>query len=129
MLLQVGKDLKHNKNLHMIKRREDVKQTLKSFFKGKPDACLTVVDRLRTLMKLFQNSTFFQRHEVVGSSLLIIHTPDKAGVWMIDFAKTIKVPDNIQINHRRSWSFGNHEDGYLLGLDNLIQILEELAEL
>lgn len=41
---------------------------------------------------------------------------------MIDFAKTSPLPDNVHITHRSPWSEGTHEDGYLLGLDNLIDL-------
>lgn len=58
--------------------------------------------------------------QIIGSSLLIIHDGKRAGAWMIDFAKTVPLPEGIKIDHRSSWSNGNHEDGYLMGLDNLI---------
>jgi len=104
-----------------------VKNTLASFFHNKKTACQTVVHRLRKLRKFFENSAFFQKHEVIGSSLLIIYTGDKAGVWMIDFAKTLPLPTTVEVDHRRSWQMGNHEDGYLFGLDNLISVLEDVA--
>ena len=40
---------------------------------------------------------------------------------MIDFAKILHVPDRL-ITHRDAWQFGNHEDGYLIGIDNLIRV-------
>ena len=30
-------------------------------------------------------------------------------------------------SHRAAWQPGNHEDGFLTGLDNLVRILEEAA--
>lgn len=46
---------------------------------------------------------------------------------MIDFAKTVVLPDNVQIDHNSIWSVGNHEDGYLIGINNLISIFEEIT--
>lgn len=52
---------------------------------------------------------------------MFIYDSTKAGVWMIDFAKSTPVEGN-GINHRLEWVMGNHEDGYLIGLDNLIRV-------
>ncbi len=46
---------------------------------------------------------------------------NKAGIWLIDFAKTLRIEDHT-LTHRQPWVVGNHEDGYLVGLDNLVQV-------
>lgn len=67
--------------------------------------------------------------QVVGSSLLFVHDGSgNANVWLIDFGKTTLLPDGQTLDHRIPWQEGNREDGYLLGLDNLIGILESITE-
>lgn len=54
---------------------------------------------------------------------------DKTGqakIWMIDFGKTVPLPGSVTVTHRNSWVEGNHEDGYLIGIDCLVVIFEEL---
>lgn len=59
---------------------------------------------------------------MIGSSVLIIFDGNNAsGAWLIDFTKTMLMTD-ITLTHREPWTLGNHEDGYLFGLDNLIQV-------
>lgn len=122
---KAGNDFQLTQDLKLVKTREQVKATLKVFLQGKSEVRLKLIERLKELMSKFENSSFFKNHEVIGSSLLIIHNKNNAGVWMIDFAKTVPTPDGINIDHKSNWSLGNHEDGYLFGLQNLIQILEE----
>lgn len=48
---------------------------------------------------------------------------------MIDFAKTYSAPPGITISHDKEWKLGNHEDGYLIGVDNLIRIFSNVEAL
>jgi len=61
--------------------------------------------------------------QIIGSSLLIVSDERHVGVWMIDFAKILYVPDRL-LSHRDPWQLGNHEDGYLVGIDNLIKVTD-----
>ena len=101
-----------------------MKKYLKIFLLGKNEVCLKLIEKLKQFLIKFENSKFFKSHEVIGSSLLIIHNGKDVGVWMIDFAKTVKL-EGISIDHLSPWKIGNHEDGYLFGFKNLIKILEE----
>lgn len=78
--------------------------------------------------ELFRVFTYHACHllsQVIGSSLLFVH--DRRGtsnVWMIDFGKTTLAPAHISLRHDVAWELGTHEDGYLLGLQNLIDTIK-----
>ncbi|RZC34346.1 inositol-trisphosphate 3-kinase A-like, partial [Asbolus verrucosus] len=81
------------------------------------------------IMKAFQDFVDgFPHALVIGSSLLFVHDRYNANVWLIDFAKTIKLPEEIKITHNSKWKVGNHEDGYLIGVNNLISIFMTMLE-
>jgi len=84
------------------------------------------LNRLKDLHNTLKNSDFFYSHEIIGSSLLFVHDETNANIWMIDFGKTRPLPDNIKLTHNDNWIEGNHEDGYLIGIESLIRLFEEL---
>lgn len=61
--------------------------------------------------------------------MLFVHDVYSANVWLIDFAKTVKLPNHVKISHNAKWKVGNHEDGYLIGINNLIKIFMAVLEL
>ena len=69
---------------------------------------------------------FYSFFQLIGSSLLFVHDSTKACVWLIDFGKTVPLPEGASIDHKTPWVVGNHEDGYLIGVDNLISIFTSL---
>lgn len=81
---------------------------------------------MRAIRATLAVSEFFQTHEVIGSSLLFVHDQTHASIWLIDFAKTVELPPQLRIDHYSAWKVGNHEDGYLIGINNLIDIFVEL---
>ncbi|XP_071453456.1 inositol-trisphosphate 3-kinase homolog [Hetaerina americana] len=129
-------------DLKKLKSREDVSKTLRVFFT--PGGTLVqnqLLNRLREIRSKFEQSPFFKTHEVVGSSVLLLYDENgsssggdsssqnehcNAGAWLIDFAKTRPLPKGISINHRNPWRLGNHEEGFLFGMDALIQMIGEL---
>ncbi len=50
-----------------------------------------------------------------------------ANIWLIDFGKTVRLPENCSITHNKEWIEGNHEDGYLIGLNEIISLFEQLS--
>lgn len=66
--------------------------------------------------------------QCIGSSLLLAHDDDRdrVNVWMIDFGRTVLLPEDVRITHSDPYRPGNHEDGYLVGLNSLIRLFEEL---
>ncbi|EFB16318.1 hypothetical protein PANDA_012944, partial [Ailuropoda melanoleuca] len=118
-----------NTNFKKTQELEQVTKVLEDFVDGNRGILRKYVARLEELREALENSPFFKTHEVVGSSLLFVHDhTGLARVWMIDFGKTVALPDHQTLSHRLPWAEGNREDGYLWGLDNLIHLLQGLAQ-
>lgn len=116
-----------NTNFKKTKHREQVMQALEDFVGGNTQILKLYLQRLEELRSALEQSHFFRSHEVVGSSLLFVHDASgKARVWMIDFGKTVPLPAPRTLDHRTPWVEGNREDGYLWGLDNLIDIFSSM---
>ncbi|CAM4750377.1 unnamed protein product [Rotaria magnacalcarata] len=115
-----------SKEFQRIKKRDDVQQHVIEFIANSIPRAIQYLNRLIELRSICLQSKFFQTHEIIGSSLLFIHDANRASVWMIDFGKTRLLPDNIHLTHTQPWIRGTHEDGYLIGLDNLILIFKEI---
>ncbi|XP_049756250.1 inositol-trisphosphate 3-kinase C [Elephas maximus indicus] len=118
-----------NTNFKKTQELEQVTKVLEDFVDGDRGILRKYVARLEELREALEKSPFFKTHEVVGSSLLFVHDcTSLAKVWMIDFGKTVALPDHQTLSHRLPWVEGNREDGYLWGLDNMIHLLQGLAQ-
>uniref|UniRef100_A0A1B6C943 Kinase n=2 Tax=Clastoptera arizonana TaxID=38151 RepID=A0A1B6C943_9HEMI len=120
-------DGKSSKDFKTTKTRTQILESFKDFTEGFPHAVPKYIQRLKAIKATLEVSDFFTTHEVIGSSLLFVHDQNNANVWLIDFAKTLVLPNEMQIDHGSSWVVGNHEDGYLIGVNNLIDIFSELV--
>ncbi|KAK3506759.1 hypothetical protein QTP70_023929 [Hemibagrus guttatus] len=117
-----------NRDFKKTKTREQLTEAFQDFLKGNRNILAKYLSRLQEIKDTLEISPFFKTHEVIGSSLLFVHDKhEKAKVWMIDFGKTTPLPEGQVLNHRTPWVEGNREDGYLYGLDHLIDILSSMA--
>ncbi|KAK0163243.1 hypothetical protein PV327_006948 [Microctonus hyperodae] len=115
------------KDFKTTRTREQVTEALKRFVENYSHAVPKYLQRLKAIRATLKASSFFTSHEIVGSSLLFVHDANNAGIWMIDFAKSLPLPANLKkIEHDAEWQVGNHEDGYLIGVNNLIDIFEDI---
>ncbi|KAM7395607.1 hypothetical protein PAMA_007057 [Pampus argenteus] len=113
-----------NRDFKKTKTREQVTAAFQDFVRGNKDILNRYLSRLNEIRDTLEISPFFKTHEVIGSSLLFVHdSKGRAKVWMIDFGKTTPLPDGEELTHRASWCEGNREDGYLFGLDSLVDII------
>ncbi|KAG5276730.1 hypothetical protein AALO_G00109080 [Alosa alosa] len=117
-----------NRDFKKTKSREQVTEAFHDFVKGNKNILTSYLSRLKAIRDTLETSAFFKTHEVIGSSLLFVHDKrEQAKVWMIDFGKTTALPEGQILSHRATWAEGNREDGYLYGLDHLIDILEDMV--
>ncbi|XP_072032737.1 inositol-trisphosphate 3-kinase B-like isoform X2 [Amphiura filiformis] len=110
-----------------VRDREQIKDCFNMFSDGDAGIQAKYIRRLKAIRATLESSEFFLKHEVIGSSLLFVHDKNgKASIWMIDFGKTTPLAEDLTNDHRTPWVEGNHEDGYLFGLDCLIDTWSEL---
>ncbi|KAG5450755.1 Inositol-trisphosphate 3-kinase B [Clonorchis sinensis] len=115
------------RDFKLTQSREQVKNILRDFVQSDQLICELYHRRLTVLKSSLESSRFFAEHELIGTSLLFAHRGrDWANVWMIDFAKTVHHP-GLVLSHGTQWLMGNHEDGYLIGLNNLIDLFHTLS--
>ncbi|XP_029984007.1 inositol-trisphosphate 3-kinase B [Sphaeramia orbicularis] len=117
-----------NRDFKKTKTREQVTAAFHDFVRGNKDILNGYLTRLNEIRDTLEISPFFKTHEVIGSSLLFVHdSKGRAKVWMIDFGKTTPLPDGDELTHRALWVEGNREDGYLFGLDSLVDIISTMV--
>lgn len=109
-------------DLKKMKTKDEVMDTLNLFLGGRSDVKQKLVNKLCDIRSRIEQCEYFKTHEVIGSSLFIIYDDTKVGAWIIDFAKTNSVPNGMTVDHRKPWVQGNHEEGFLFGLDQLITV-------
>ncbi|XP_070843773.1 inositol-trisphosphate 3-kinase B isoform X2 [Chaetodon trifascialis] len=118
-----------NRDFKKTKTRDQVTAAFHDFVKGNKDILNCYLTRLQEIRDTLEISPFFKTHEVIGSSLLFVHdSKGRAKVWMIDFGKTTPLPEGEELTHRASWVEGNREDGYLFGLDSLVDIISSMVD-
>lgn len=125
----IKKDGNSSKDFKTTSTKEQVIACFRNFLENCPHVLPLYLKRLAEIREALGRSEFFQNHELIGSSLLFVHDDTAANIWLIDFGKTVPVPQGRRIDHRSAWEVDNHEDGYLIGLDNIIAIFSELSNL
>ncbi|XP_048518970.1 inositol-trisphosphate 3-kinase homolog isoform X4 [Dendroctonus ponderosae] len=110
-------------DLKTVKSSAEVLHTLDVFLGGREDMRQRLLARLCDMRTKIDQSDYFKSREVVGSSLFIVYDDAKLGAWLIDFAKTNRLPEGRTVDHRAPWEPGNHEEGLLFGFDRLISMV------
>jgi len=123
-----------DKNFKTVRTNQEVAYVLRKHIDYRDETRLKLLERLKEIRSTLEKSKFFASHEVIGSSLLLVHDQPaegvaRANVWMIDFGKTTPLNGDKSLDHRTPWVEGNQEDGYLFGLDNLVELFENLSNI
>ncbi|XP_039597407.1 inositol-trisphosphate 3-kinase A [Polypterus senegalus] len=117
-----------NTDFKKTRTKEEVAQVIKDFVENNRNILKSYLTKLEEIRSILDRSEFFKRHEVIGSSLLFIHDHKQlVRVWLIDFGKTTLLPDGQTLHHCVPWCEGNREDGYLWGLDNMVNLITDIV--
>jgi hypothetical protein len=131
----------------LIRDRDGAFAAISGFFQGRKDLMHFFRVKLVDLQCRLKESEWFAGQELIGSSLLFVYDqraevsvsdgiespesegymPIVGGVWMIDFAHS-HAARATPLSHEVEWKARSQEDGYLIGLRNLISVLQELLD-
>jgi len=116
------KDGKTNKDFKSLRTQVEISDLLKSFISN------TIIkkkylNRLQEIETLCLQSTFFHRHQLVGTSLLFVNDDVNGNIWMIDFGKSFKSD-----GENGSMDYARRKNGYMEGLRNIITLIENIPE-
>ncbi|EDW78183.2 uncharacterized protein Dwil_GK24866 [Drosophila willistoni] len=114
------------KDLKTCRSSDQISQTIEQFLATRKSVQKELIKRLKSMRSIIEQSSFFNRHEIVGSSIFVVYDDERVGAWLIDFAKSRQLPSHLTVNHRTSWTPGNREEGLLKGMDELIKSFEDV---
>lgn len=114
-----------------LKEPEELVRALCFYVGGNSAVHRAFAKALDELAADLRTSPWFMQRELVSSSLLFVHdvgdtNGDSVRLRLIDFAKTAELPDGRSLSHEVPWEAGNHEDGYLIGMDSLCRLWGEI---
>ena len=119
--------------LKLYATREQVRAAIAEYLQRRRPLLTSFLQQLKDLRSALEGCTVFQQHSFIRSSLLFVYdgVQNTTQLRMIDLPKVSSAGVDAQdapvmLNHRIPWEEGNHEDGYLYGVDNLIDIFDEL---
>jgi len=113
--------------LKKITTEERVGEAVLQYVQGRLVLLQSFLKSLLQLRTALEACDAFLTHAFIRTSLLLIYSDatNNTSLHMIDLSRAY--PAGCRLSHRVAWEAGNHEDGYLTGLDNLIRILERLV--
>jgi len=120
--------------LRLVATREKVSEVIAKYLQRRRPLLTSFLQQLRDLRTTLEECPVFRDHSFIRSSLLFVYdgVHNTTQLRIIDLPKTGQALDEngkpIALNHRIPWAEDNHEDGYLVGVDNVIEIFEELLE-
>lgn len=125
--LKQGKQTKGSKDFAALRTADSYRPTFRTFFSlASATQRQTLLQKLSALHNALEASDWFAQYEFIGTSILLAYdlkSPEKAGLWLIDFARVDKAPNRL--THTVPWTPGSHEDGFLLGVRNLLTLWKE----
>eukprot|EP00041_Stephanoeca_diplocostata_P005487 m.62764 g.62764 ORF g.62764 m.62764 type:complete len:124 (-) comp15813_c1_seq1:367-738(-) len=108
---------------------EELKERFMTVIEGRLDVRDKIVVELTKLLTNIRSSTsFFPRYEIIGSSILhVVGATGTVSTTMLDLGKTVKSKQVLKHDlDVSSTPPGSEEEGYLVGLQNLIKVWESL---
>jgi len=137
-------DIPTLQELRLVATREQVRETLAKYLQRRRTLLTSFLGQLRELRTTLEGCDVFNQHSFIRTSLLFVYdgATNDTTIRMIDLARAtpiakdeaavdigggdVEVVRPRRLSHRATWVPGSKEDGYLTGVDNMIDIFETL---
>jgi len=123
----VDSEVPDSTDLKLIKTEEQVRGAMLQYVQRRRVVLGSFLKELERLRQTLERSDEFMQHSFIRTSLLLVYSDvtNTTSVHIIDLSRVSCTGGHL--THRAPWAPGNHEDGYLTGLDNMIRIFGSLV--
>jgi 1D-myo-inositol-triphosphate 3-kinase len=124
--------LPEGRTLATLRSEADVAHALGTFLQRDAALAEAMVVKLESFTAALERSTWFAKHTVLRSSLLLIYDDDgrhdSLKLRITTLGVSYELPWGARNSHVSPWdgSPGCHEDGFLLGVQSLLRIMKRI---
>ena len=122
-------------SFNTLREEADIAASFVAFLQSDAELAATFAQKVQALHAALARSSFFAKHVLLRSTLLFVYDDaartEHMELKMMNFGSSYAISDGAAaLTHKSVWDGrpASHEDGYLLGVENLERILKTVCD-